>query len=255
MSRILYDKNGITLVHGDSMTIDLPTADLILTDPPYGTTELDWDVWPKGWPARMAEISNSMWCFGAMRMFLENAPELLATWKHGHEVAGVADDIVWEKQNGTGFATDRFRRIHEHAVHFYRGAWENVYHETQTVPGAKKRSVVRRVSPSHTNVIAEGHYNSWEGGPKLMTSVLRVRNMHHSAIHDTEKPLGLIIPLLKYGCPPGGLVVDPFGGSASTALAARMCGRRAFVVEANEAHANTALKRLLEDDKSPTLFG
>ena len=87
-----------------------------------------------------------------------------------------------------------------------------------------------------------------------MTSVLRVRNMHHSAIHDTEKPLGVIIPLLKYGCPPGGLVVDPFGGSASTALAARECGRRAYVIEANEEHAQIALKRLLEQDKSPRLF-
>ena len=34
-------------------------------------------------------------------------------------------DIVWEKPNGSGFAKDRFKRVHEHAVQFRRegDAW------------------------------------------------------------------------------------------------------------------------------------
>jgi site-specific DNA-methyltransferase (adenine-specific) len=40
--------------------------------------------------------------------------------EHGFKYS---QDVVWEKQNGTGFHNDRFRRVHEHAVMFYRGAW------------------------------------------------------------------------------------------------------------------------------------
>src|SRR2546423_1549171 len=42
-----------------------------------------------------------------------------------------SQDIVWEKQNGSGSHADRFRRVHEHAVLFYRGGWDRTYHDPQ----------------------------------------------------------------------------------------------------------------------------
>jgi site-specific DNA-methyltransferase (adenine-specific) len=59
-----------------------------------------------------------------------------------------------------------------------------------------------------------------------------------------EKPLGILDPLIRYACPPGGLVLDPFAGSGSTLDAARQCGRRAIGVEANERYAEAAARRL-----------
>jgi site-specific DNA-methyltransferase (adenine-specific) len=68
--------------------------------------------------------------------------------------------------------------------------------------------------------------------------------MHHSAIHPTEKPLGILSPLIEYACPEGGLVVDPFAGSGSTLDAARQSGRRAIGIERHEPYAEAAAKRL-----------
>ena len=39
-------------------------ADLVVADPPYQSTSLDWDRWPDGWPTLAATVASSMWCFG-----------------------------------------------------------------------------------------------------------------------------------------------------------------------------------------------
>jgi site-specific DNA-methyltransferase (adenine-specific) len=42
--------------------------------------------------------------------------------------------------------------------------------------------------------------------------------------------------LIRFGCPPGGVVLDPFSGSGSTAIAARAVGCQAILIEADEQH-------------------
>lgn len=68
--------------------------------------------------------------------------------------------------------------------------------------------------------------------------------MHKTAIAPTEKPVPLLVPLIEYGCPPGGLVLDLFAGSASTLVAAAAIGRRAIGIEADEAQIEKAARRL-----------
>src|SRR6202000_883177 len=68
-------------------------------------------------------------------------------------------------------------------------------------------------------------YASEDGGPRLQTSVIFCANEHGKAVHPRQKPLGIWAPLISYSVPPGGVVIDPFLGSGSTALAARMLGR------------------------------
>ena len=113
-----FQDEFVTLYCGDAMQIlpYLTTADAIVTDPPYGDTSLEWDRWPNGWPAMAAQVASQMWCFGSMRMFLDKREDL-SHWKLGQ-------DIVWEKHNGSNSSNDRFRRIHEHALHFYQGSWK-----------------------------------------------------------------------------------------------------------------------------------
>ena len=77
-----YVDESVTLYHGDFREVLATSnigADAIVTDPPYGETKLDWDVWPKGWPSIAAEYARSMWCFGSMRMFLDRRDEF-ADW-------------------------------------------------------------------------------------------------------------------------------------------------------------------------------
>jgi site-specific DNA-methyltransferase (adenine-specific) len=233
-----YEDDHVALWHGDALTLlpELGTFDAIVTDPPYGETSLGWDVWPKGWPALVAQSARSMWCFGSMRMFLDQRDEF-AAWK-------LSQDIVWEKHNGSGFHADRFRRIHEHATHWYRGEWAEIRHETPTTATATARTVRRKARPAHTGHVEASSYTSIDGGPRLMESVIYARSMHGKAIHPTEKPVAVLEPLIEYAVAPGGVVLDPFAGSGSTGVAARNIGRRAVLVEAREEQCEATARRL-----------
>ena len=235
-----YADESVTLFHGDFRDI-LPsiqtTADLIVTDPPYGETSLDWDVWPDGWPSSVVQYARSMWCFGSMRMFLDRR-DAFGSWK-------LSQDIVWEKHNGAGFAADRFKRVHEFATHWYQGDWASIHHEVPMTFDATARTVRRRGQTPHMGKIGSVvDYETVEGGPRLTRSVIFARSMNGVAINETEKPVQLLEPLIAYGCPPGGLVLDLFAGSASTLIAARNIGRRAIGIEKRESQCEAAAKRL-----------
>ena len=231
-----WSGDGIELYLGDCRDVlrDLPSADCVIADPPYGATSLPWDQWPDRWPAFV--VSSSMWCFGSLRMFLEHRDEF-ASWK-------LSQDVIWEKHNGSSFHADRFKRVHEQPAHWYRGDWASIYHEVPTTPDATARAVRRKQRPPHTGHIEAGSYVSEDGGPRLMRSVIAVRSMHGQAIHPTEKPLGILEPLIAYACPPAGLVIDPFAGSGSTLDAARQAGRRAIGIEVDERYCELAARRL-----------
>lgn len=238
MTTPYYQDDAVTLYHGDWRT-DIPRdyrADLIVTDPPYGETSLDWDRWPSHWPILAARHADSMWCFGSMRMFLDRRADFDG-WK-------LSQDIVWEKHNGSGFHSDRFKRVHENILHWYSGDWASIYHAPQFTNDATARAVRRKTRPTHTGHIEAASYVSHDGGPRLMRSVQKIRSMHGKAINPTEKPLGILEPLIAYGCPPGGTVLDLFAGSASTLVAARNLGRRAVGYEIREEQCETAALRL-----------
>jgi site-specific DNA-methyltransferase (adenine-specific) len=154
-----------------------------------------------------------------------------------------AQEIVWEKQNGSNFHADRFRRVHELAVNWYRGRWSDIYRNPQVTFDAKARTV-RRERILHTGDIEPTTYTSREGGPRLMRSVLQVRSEHRRAVHPTQKPVGILRPLIGYSVPPGGVVLDLFAGSGSTLLAARDIGRRAIGIEVREDYCEATVKRL-----------
>lgn len=214
------------------------SADLIVADPPYGETSLVWDRWPDGWPEMLAAHGRSMWCFGSMRMFLDRGHEFRASgWR-------LSQDVVWEKHNGSSGAADRFNRVHEFATHWYQGDWRSVYAKVPVTLDATPRQVRRKGRPAHWGEIGEHTYRSEDGGPRLMRSVIYARSEHGRAINETQKPTGIVEPLIEYGCPPGGLVIDPFGGSASTLAAARALGRRGIAVEMREEQCEAAALRL-----------
>lgn len=68
--------------------------------------------------------------------------------------------------------------------------------------------------------------------------------------HPTQKPLSALVPIIKAYSSPGALVLDPFGGSGSTAIAARRCGRKFVVFEKDESYFNAAVSRLRMDSQS-----
>lgn len=207
------------------------SIDLVVADPPYGETSLPWDKWPAGWPQlllRLLKPSGSMWVFGSMRVFMKHAGEF-SDWK-------MSQDIVWEKQNGTSLFNDRFSRVHEHAVHFYpKGVpWARVYVEPQFTMDAEKRVIRKKQKPAHwIGKTGPTEYTSEDGGPRLQRSVMFARNMHGKADHPTQKPEAILEPLIRYACPEGGTVLDPFAGSGSTGFVASRLKREAILIEAD----------------------
>lgn len=63
-------------------------------------------------------------------------------------------------------------------------------------------------------------------------------------IHYTEKPTSLLEVLIRNSTERGELVLDPFMGSGSTALAAKMCGRDYIGAEINTEYYNNALEKI-----------
>lgn len=234
-----YENDGITIYHGDCREIlnRLDRVDAAITDPPYGATSLAWDRWVDDWLQLLP--TNQLWCFGTLRMFLDRR-DSFATWK-------LAQDVIWEKHNGSNFHADRFRRVHEIAAHFYRGRWGEQYRETQVTSDVTRRTVRRKERPTHTGHIANSTYVSQDGGPRMMRSVLRVRSEHGHAEHPTQKPTAVVAPLIKYSTPSGGTVLDPFMGSGTTLVAAKTHRRRAIGIEIEERYCEIAAKRLSQE--------
>jgi len=69
--------------------------------------------------------------------------------------------------------------------------------------------------------------------------------------HFATFPKDLIEPCIKAGCPEGGIVLDPFGGSGTTGIVASQNNRNAILIELNPSYIEIAKKRI---DKELGMF-
>lgn len=238
-----YQEGAVTIYHADYVNVAsilVPgSVDLVIADPPYGETSLNWDTWRQSWPDLIhccLNPSASIWVFGSFRMFLEHSAEF-AEWN-------LAQEIIWEKHNGSSFHADRFKRVHELAVQFYQGEWANVYKKPVTTPDATARTLRRTTRPTHTGHIENGAYQSQDGGPRLMRSVIYARSCHGYAEHPTQKPEAIVDPLVEYSGAPESLLFSPFMGSGTDLVVAKKRGLRAIGCDINEQYCEVAARRL-----------
>lgn len=236
--------------HGDVLSVlpALPSHhfDCIVTDPPYGDTSLEWDKVVDGWAQlalRTLKPTGSMWVFGSFRYFAD------AFVRGTFEAWKIAQDVVWEKHNGSSFHADRFKRVHELAVQFYprSNQWSQVFKCPQHTQDATRRTVRRKQQRTpHTGEIAGSTYVSEDGGPRLMRSVIYARSCHGHAEHPTQKPEAIVSPLVNYSCPTGGIVLDPFMGSGTTGVVCVKNGRRFIGIEIDESYVEISRRRIGE---------
>lgn len=244
MTEPYYQDDAVTIYHGDCLEVDeWLSADVLVTDPPYGETSLAWDRWPAGWPATVANRSESLrqlWCFGSTRMFLDRRDDF-AAWK-------LAQDLVWSKPRGRGVMNDRFNRSHELVTHWYRGMWGSLPLTPPRVPKTVSWTVraTRRGQVddgSRVRPMAGGSYS--DDGTRLMLTVIPGDpGDARTTLHPTQKPLEVLKPIIRYSCPEGAIVADPFMGSGSTLRAAKDLGRKAIGVELDERYCEIAAKRM-----------
>jgi DNA modification methylase len=75
-------------------------------------------------------------------------------------------------------------------------------------------------------------------------SVWEIATQPYPEAHFATYPEALVERCLKAGCPEGGIALDPFGGSGTTALVARKLGRRSVLIELSPQYAALAARRL-----------
>ncbi|HOX08206.1 MAG TPA: DNA modification methylase [Planctomycetota bacterium] len=81
-------------------------------------------------------------------------------------------------------------------------------------------------------------------GPNNVPDIWAVKKVNpQSMIHLTEKPVELAERAMQYSSLPGQNVLDLFGGSGSTLIAAEKTGRKAFLVEIDELYCDVIVKR------------
>jgi DNA modification methylase len=126
---------------------------------------------------------------------------------------------VWNKTNG-GMGS------------FYRSKHELVF-------------VFKLGSAPHTNTFElgdTGRYrtNVWDYAG---VNTLRRERRKELAMHPTVKPVALVADAIKDCSRRGEIVLDPFGGSGTTVIAADKTGRQARLIELDPAYCDQTLRR------------
>jgi DNA modification methylase len=228
----------------DPQTVDClmdgKMARMVFTDPPY-------NVPIEGHVGNSGKIKHREFAMASGEMsqaeftrFLEGAFSNLADysvdgsihyicmdWRHMHEVmeAGnqVYDEfknlIVWVKDNG-GMGT------------FYRSRHEMIF-------------VYKKGSSPHINTFELGQHgryrtNVWE---YKGVNTMRSGRMEELALHPTVKPVQMIADAIKDVSGRGDIVLDLFGGSGSTLIAAHKTGRRGYLCELDPIYCDRIINR------------
>jgi site-specific DNA-methyltransferase (adenine-specific) len=89
------------------------------------------------------------------------------------------------------------------------------------------------------------------GRPKTLTRGAGWTKSEHENPHESKKPVDLMERLVRYACPEGGLVLDPFCGSGTTGVACANVGRRFIGVERELDYAEVAALRVTDAEGQP----
>jgi site-specific DNA-methyltransferase (adenine-specific) len=151
------------------------------------------------------------------------------------------NEIIWDRRvPSMGGSTRSFSSVHDTIGFFVRR--KDYYFDLDAVR-IPYDAVTKKARSRSIFVGAkwlEVGYN-----PKDLWSVSRLHREHAERVdHPTQKPLEIIERMLKASCPAGGVVLDPFMGSGTTALAARKLGRHFVGFELNQAYCEIIQQRL-----------
>ena len=164
-------------------------------------------------------------------------------------------DIIWAKPSPMPESvTDRCTKAHEYifllsksARYYYDAAaiGEPFSDERMGNPGGGKWSYAAAFKDGRQGGLKKLKWNE-DGGKQTRNkrSVWTVATRPYSGAHFAVFPPKLIEPCILAGCPEGGTVLDPFGGSGTTAQVANMHRRNAITIELNPDYGGLQKKRI-----------
>ena len=203
---LYYQDEHVTLHHGDAREVpEWLAADALVTDPPYG---IDYQS-------------------GSRR-------EKLAASILGDKDTAVRDDILdrWGDRPALIFGTWRIPRPN--------GTRALLVWDTKGALGMGDLSIPWK--PSHQEVYVLGQGFTGRRSTDVLTYAPVQSMSRGGRVHPHQKPIPLMRDLIAK-CP-AGVIADPFAGSGSTLVAAKLLGREAVGVELDEAYCEVIAKRL-----------
>jgi site-specific DNA-methyltransferase (adenine-specific) len=164
-------------------------------------------------------------------------------------------DIIWHKPNPMPESvTDRCTKSHEYIFLLSKSA--KYYYDNEAIKedaqnwGTRDRSAGKYTSGDVP--ISGGAHKGLQGKDdeenptRNKRSVWTVTTKPYAGAHFATFPPDLIEPCILAGCPENGTVIDPFGGSGTTAGVALASGRNAILCELNPAYKPLIVRRVAD---------
>ncbi len=210
-----------TSVEDVSMLMDGQKADLILTDPPYN---VDYE----GGGANKLKIQNDKMTDGKFLQFLTDSFKQM----YEHSKKGAAIYVFHADSEGYNFRT-AFKQAD--------------YSLRQCLIWAKNSLVMGRQDYQwkHEPILygwKDGASHAWYADRK-QTTLIEYDRPQKSPEHPTMKPVGLCGYLIRNSSKEGDIVLDPFGGSGSTLIAAEQLSRICYMMELDPKYCDVIVKR------------
>lgn len=244
----------INLMLGDCLErmkeIESGSVDMILTDPPYGTTACKWDSIIPLEPM-WAQLKRIIKPNGAIVM---TASQPFTSKLISSNYKMFKYSLVWEKEAASNFLNFKYQfgKIHEDICIFGKMATSyskkgTMQYNPQMVKGkaytckqGKAGDAVARDEKTRTNSVT-----TVNKGDRYPTSVLRFQR-DKDKLHPTQKPVALMEYLIKTYTNENETVLDFCLGSGTTGVAAKNLNRKFIGIEMDEAYFNIAKDRINE---------
>ncbi len=204
-----YTDDSIVLHHGDCREVlAWLEADVLVTDPPYGIRYRS-NQRRQSLPRSIEGDTDTILRDRMLQRWGEGPALVFGTWRIPRPAA-VRQVLIWDTKGALGM-----------------GALDLPW------------------KPSHQEVYVLGKGFTGRRDSDVL-SVAPVQSLgYNGRTHPHEKPVTLLTRLIAK-CPPG-VIADPFAGTGSTLVAAKMLGRRAIGVEVDEGYCEVIAKRLGQD--------
>ena len=241
--------NEYSLLFGDCLermkSIPDASVDMILTDPPYGTTAYKWDsvipfdlMWEQ--LKRIIKPNGAIVLFGSEPFSSALRMSNIKKYKY---------DWVWNKTKPQGFLNAKARPLVEHElIHVFSSGTCTSTSKTMTYNPQGLINV--DVLLKNTDTESMGKRKSRKSGSEYKQtqsnyprSILRYAH-DQSKLHPTQKPVALLEYLIKTYTQENETVLDFTFGSCSTGVACLNTNRKFIGVEMNEEYFDIAKDRI-----------
>ena len=223
------------VIQGDCLEVlkSIPdkSIDLVLTDPPYGVTGLEWDNDNVEWIKECLRITkNSVVCFATQPFTTKVISNYLEYFKYVW---------VWNKKIAGNPLIAKYQplKVHEDIIVLSKGS-HNYY-------PVMRKGVKRKKGGGKSNLLSM-QMTQTENDEYYPTSIISFSNAQRGE-HPTQKPVELMKYLIETYSKESDTILDPFLGSGTTAVAAKQLGRNYIGIEISEEYCKIAEDRLRQE--------